>query len=142
MICHNSAQGKKHTPTKCPILMKLGMKFKKLSTANNSNESSARVTSDAHTDSTPAPAPAPPSDGGSTTIPGTCTASIEVDTYESVNEFNYKGKYEGVFYAGSNTPSKNVSLYPFVPHSCSHMLSEIINCASTTSQSFLIGNHV
>jgi hypothetical protein len=141
LICHNSAQGNKHPATKCPILKKLGMKLKKHSAANNSNKSAARVASNAPTASTPAPAPAPPSDGGLTTIPGACTASIEVDTYESGNEFNYKGKYKGTFYAGSNKPSKNVSLYSFVPHSCSHTSSEIIDFPSNTSQSFPIANH-
>jgi hypothetical protein len=88
---------------------------------------------------TPAPTPAPPSDdGGSTTISGACTASIEADTYELGDGFDYKGKYEGAFCAGSNKPSKNVSFYLFVPHSCSYTSSEI---ASTTSQSFPIGNH-
>ncbi len=54
------------------------------------------------------------------------------------DDFDYKGKYEGAFYAGSNKPTKNISLYPCVPHSCSHTSPEIIGFASTTSQSFPI----
>jgi hypothetical protein len=87
LICHNSARSNKHTAAKCPIVKNLGMKLKKCSATNNSNKSSARVASNAPTASTPAPAPSPLLDGGSTTIPGACTASIEVDTYESGNDF-------------------------------------------------------
>jgi hypothetical protein len=90
LICHNSAQGNKHTTAKCPILKKLDMKLEKRSSADNSNKSAARVASDASTASTPAPAPAPPSNGGSTSIPGACTASTEVDMYKLGNEFDYK----------------------------------------------------
>jgi hypothetical protein len=141
LICPNSAQGNKHTAEKCPILKKLGMKLKKCLAADNSKESAVRVASNASTAFTPAPPPAPPSDGGSTIVPGACTAITEVGMHESGDEFDYKGKYEGAFYAGSNKPSKNVSLYLSVPHSCSHMSLEIINFASTTSQSFPIENH-
>jgi hypothetical protein len=35
-------------------------------------------------------------------IPGDCTASAEAETYDSGDESNYKGKYEGAFYAGTS----------------------------------------
>jgi hypothetical protein len=44
------------------------MKLEKRLAMDNSNESAARVASNASTASTPAPAPVPPSDGGLTTI--------------------------------------------------------------------------
>ncbi len=96
MIYHNSAREKKHSMAKCPILKKLGIKIKKRLAADNSNKSAARVTSENSSTATPTPALTPPpasdTEGGSVNIPGACTASTEADTYDSRDEFDYKGE--------------------------------------------------
>jgi hypothetical protein len=96
-----------------PHFKKLGLKLEKRLAADNSNNLAARIASDnsSSTATTPAPAPAPASDGGSTNIAGVCTASTEAESYDSGEEFNYEGKYEGSFYARESKPSKNSSLY-------------------------------
>jgi hypothetical protein len=66
---------------------------------------------DETTATTPALAPAPASNGGSTNIAGACTASTEAESYDSREEYDYEGKYEGSFYMGNTKPSKNNSLY-------------------------------
>ncbi len=127
LICHNSAQGNRHSPLKCPILKKLGLKLEKRSAADKSNNLAARIAfnDSSNTVTTPAPAPAPASNGRSTNIPGACTASTEAGSYDSGEEFDYEGKYEGSFYAGESKPSKNSSLYLPVSPSCSLSLSKI-----------------
>jgi hypothetical protein len=127
LICYNFARGNRHSPLKCPILKKLGLKLEKCLAADNSNNSAACIASDnsSGTATTPAPAPAPASNGGPTNIAGTCTASTEAESYNSGGEFDYKGKYEGLFYARESKPSKNSSLYLPVSPSCSHSLSKI-----------------
>ncbi len=55
--------------------------------------------------------------GGSASTPGAFMAATEPDTYDSGNEFNYKGKYKGKVYQANNANSKsNVSLYPRASH--------------------------
>ncbi len=111
------------------------MKLVKRLAMDNSNKLAARIASNgssATTATTPAPAPAPASDGGSTNIAGTCTASTEAELYNSGEEFDYEGKYEGLFYAGCNKPSKNNSLYFPAAPSCSHTLSALFYDASPT----------
>jgi hypothetical protein len=150
LICHNSAQGNRHSPSKCPILKKLGLKLKKHSATDNSNNLAARVASDnsSSTATTPAPAPASASNGRSTNILGACTASTEAESYNSGKEFDYKGKYEGLLYAGESKPSKISSLYLPVSPLCSHSLSKIsyddpptqVSTTSNTSSSLVAGD--
>jgi hypothetical protein len=85
LICHNSAQGNRHSPSKCPILKKLGLKLEKRLAMDNSNNLAARAASNnsSGTATTPAPAPAPASNGGSTNVTGACTASTEAESYNS-----------------------------------------------------------
>jgi hypothetical protein len=55
--------------------------------------------------------------GGSASTPGAFTAATEPDTYDSGNEFDYKGKYEGKVYQANSAKSKsNVSIYPHASH--------------------------
>jgi hypothetical protein len=119
---------------KCLILKKLGIEIKKRLAADNSNTSAARVTSDSSSTATPTPTPTPPlasdTGGGSVIIPGACMASTEAETYDSGDDFDYEGKYEGAFYVGSVKPSQPNSHYSLDPHSCSYTSSEAI-CNTT-----------
>jgi hypothetical protein len=129
---------------KCPILKKLGIKIKKRLAADNSNKSTAHVASEGSSTATPPPAPAPAlasdTGGGSFNIPGACTASTEAETYNLGDKFNYEGKYQGAFYAGTVKPSQTHSLCCLDPHSCSHTSSEDTCIATSADVSTICTN--
>jgi hypothetical protein len=108
VICHNSACSDPYSTKKCPIL-KLGLKLEKRSAKDNSNYFASRVASDTQaTAPNPAPNPAPAPDTGSglPIVSGTCTTSTEDRPYDSGDDFDYKGKYEGVLYNPSHNGEK------------------------------------
>ncbi len=113
VICHNLARGNKHSISKCPVLKKLGMRLEKRSAADQGPDSAARVASDSSCNpaATPSPASAPVPNSGSLSLAGTRTACTEAESYDSSEEFDYEGKYVGLFYAGATKSSSSSSLY-------------------------------
>jgi hypothetical protein len=118
MICHNTSNKPTHHSKDCPILKQIGLKLVKR-TPGNGGDAASRV---GHEAPTTAPAPAPPTapapaaveNGGSTGTPGAFTAATKAKSYNSGNEFDYKGKYEGSVITGKT--KSNASLYPHASH--------------------------
>ncbi len=103
------------------------MQLEKRSAADQGPDSAARVAfnSSCNSVATLSPASAPVPNSGSSSLAGARTARTEAESYDSGEEFNYEGKYEGSFYAGATKSSTNSSLYlPAFP-SCSHSSSEL-----------------
>jgi hypothetical protein len=116
MVCHNTLNKPAHHTKDCPILKQLGLKLVKHTPANGGDAASQVSETPA-----PAPAPAPPvppvppsANGGSSCTPGAFTAVTEAENYDSGEDFNYKGKYEGSVYSGKS--KSNVSIYPHASH--------------------------
>jgi hypothetical protein len=116
LFCFNtSANNPDHKTRKCPILSKVGLKFEKLPPRK---AVSWVATNGASPSPSPAPAPSPaptPSNNsdatGSGSVPGAFTASTELETYDSGDKFDYKGKCDGAMYCPS--PKSNASdVYP------------------------------
>jgi hypothetical protein len=133
MVCHNTSNKPAHHTKDCPILKQLGFKLVKRTPADG-NEAASRVgKSPAPTPAPPPSAPASSADGGSTGTPGAFTAATELDSYDSGEEFDYEGKYEGSVYTGKS--NNNISGYL----QASHVTAEpIVNvpqsgCRRTTS---------
>jgi hypothetical protein len=100
LLCHDTACNTNHKTQDCPILKKVGLEFEKQTDADNAS----LVAADA-LDSSPSSVPPPPTSGslpsdtsGSSSTPDTFTASTAPDLYESGKEFDYEGKWNGVFY--------------------------------------------
>jgi hypothetical protein len=115
MICHNTSNRPAHHSKDCPILRQIGLKLVKR-TPGDGGDAESRVGSDTPATAPPkaAPAPAPPAtpaidSGGTPTTPGAFTAATEAMTYDSGDEFDYEGKYEGSFYSGKDKPT----IYPY-----------------------------
>ena len=72
------------------------------------------------------PAPAPSTDGGLAATPGVFTAATKAASYDSGEEFDNEGKYEGLVY--SSKSRSNVSDYPHASHATGKPLA-------TTSES-------
>ena len=119
MICHNTSNKPAHHSKDCPILKQIGLKLVKR-TPSDGGDAASRSASAAPSPAPPsAPAPppapaAPPIDGGSTGTPGAFTAVTEPDSYDSGDEFDYEGKYEGSLYSGKPKPDN--TLYPNASH--------------------------
>jgi hypothetical protein len=81
---------------------------------------------------TPAPAPTPPSNPplasdqttGSGSLPGWFSASADVVTYDSGEEYEYKGKLSGAMYLGGSKRNNACDLYVGTPLSCKHASAE------------------
>ncbi len=141
MVCHNTSNKGAHHTKDCFILRQLGMKLVKRTAADGDSASRVGETT------TPAPAPAPPAppappsavsscNGGSTSTPGAFTAATEPDSYDSGEEFDYKGKYEGSVYSSTRVNSKNnVSNYPRASHATAELISPepLSSCRRSTS---------
>jgi hypothetical protein len=132
LVCHNRSNKPAHHTKDCRILKQLGLKLVKRTPANGGDAASCVGESPA-----PAPTPAPPTpalsaDGGLAATPG---AATEAESYDSGEEFNYKGKYEGSVYSGKS--KSNVSIYPHASHTTAKPLdtaSEFpTSCRHTTS---------
>jgi hypothetical protein len=152
MVYHNTSNKPPQHSTNCPILNRIGLKLvKRTPTDGNAASQVGKVVPPTSTHAAP-PVPATPTEagsGGSAFTPGAFTATTEQDTYDSDNEFNYEGKYEGkVYQANSATSKSNVSIYPHashtttedpVPHSTSatnpdlSILSPSTSCCCSTS---------
>ena len=123
MICHNTSNKPPHHSAHCPILNKLGLKLVKRTPADGDAASRVGNVRSAPVPPVSAAAPAPmPSStvggsGGSTSTPGAFTAATDLETYDSGDEYDYEGKYEGkVFSTVDNKPKSNISLYSRASH--------------------------
>jgi hypothetical protein len=118
MICHNTSNKPAHHSKDCPILKKIGLKLVKRTPADG-GDAASRVGHEAPPPAPPTTPPAAPNspakNGGSTGMPGAFTAATEHDSYESGNDFDYEGKYEGKVYSSANSKS-NVPVYPCASH--------------------------
>jgi hypothetical protein len=117
MICHNTLNKPAHHSRDCPILKQIGLKLVKCTPGNGGNAESrvgheAPATAPAHAPLA-APVPAAVKNGGSTGTPG-ATVATKDKSYNSGDEFDYKGKYEGLVFSGKTKP--NASLYPHASH--------------------------
>jgi hypothetical protein len=118
MICHNTLNKPAHHSKDCAIIKQIGLKLVKR-TPGNGGDAASRV---GHKAPTTAPAPAPPTapapaavnNGGSTGTPEAFTAATKAKSYDSGNEFDYKGKYEESVFTGKT--KSNTSLYPHASH--------------------------
>ncbi len=131
MICHNTSNKPAHHSKDCPILKKISLKLVECTLANGSDAASW-VGYEAQLPAPPTAPPAtpnpPPADnggsvgmlgafttGGSAGMPGAFTAATEPNSYDSGDNFDYKGKYEGKVYSNGNSKS-NVPVYPCAFH--------------------------
>jgi hypothetical protein len=92
MVCHNTSNKGRHHTKDCPILKQVGLKLVKRTPADG-NEAASRVgesPAPAPAPALPAPAPGPAADGGSTSTPGAFTATTELESYDSGEEFDYE----------------------------------------------------
>ena len=136
MICHNTSNKGGHHSKDCPILKQIGLKLVKRPPADG-NDPASRVGESPAPAPSPVPnppAPAPASDGGSTTTPGAFTAATEQESYDSGEEFDYEGKYEGSVYSNVNS-KPNVSDYPQASHATAEPISPAphSSCRRSTS---------
>ncbi len=125
LFCFNtSTSNPDHKMRECPILSKVGLKLKKLLPRDTA---SRVVTNGASASPSPAPTPSPapgPSNNsevtGSGSVLGAFTASTEPETYNSGDEYDYKGKWDGAMYRPG--PKSNASaIYPESSPSCCHV---------------------
>ncbi len=117
LICYNTLRDKAHASKDCPILKQIDYKLVKHSSNTNV---ACHVGSDGKTTPAvqpPAPTPAPtPSEGSSLgSAPWAFTVVTELESYDSWDNFDYKGKYEGKVYDASTKPNLATYLYPLVP---------------------------
>ena len=137
MVCHNRSNKPAHHTKDCPILKQLGFKLVMHTPADGGDVASCvgKSPAPAPAPAAPAPAPAVSVDGGSAGMPGVFTAATEADSYNSGEEFDYKGKYEGSVYNGEH--KVNVSVYPNASHATAEPLNTssgfMTNCCRTTS---------
>ncbi len=138
MICHNTSnKPAHHTKDSCPILRQLCFKLVKRTPADGGDAASRVGASPAPAPApvAPVPAPAVSVDGGLAGMHGAFTAATEADSYESGEEFDYVGKYEGSVYNGKS--KSNVSIYPNASHATAEPLDtsteSMTNCCHTTS---------
>ncbi len=120
LLYHDTACDTDHKTRDCPILKRIGLKFEKQTDADNASQ----VVADA-LDSSPSPAPPPPTLGtlpldtsGSSSTPGTFTASTALDLYDSGKEFDYEGKWDSMFYVSSSKSSKSDVYLGLSPSGC------------------------
>ena len=135
MVCHNTSNKGGHHTKDCPILKQVGLKLVKHTPANG-NDAASRVSDSpapAPAPVPPAPAPAPPVNGGSTGTSGAFTAAMEPDSYDSGEEFDYEGKYDGSVYSGKS--NSNLSVYCRASHATAELFETTpqSSCRRTTS---------
>jgi hypothetical protein len=124
MVCFDTARNSNHKTCDCPILKNLGFMLEKQSAADNPpRDATLRVASDApvptHSTNPPqAPSQLMDSQSGSASMPSAFAASMEQASYDSGNEFIYKGKADGAMY-GNVEKSKNTSSV-YLHASCRH----------------------
>jgi hypothetical protein len=121
LVCHNTSNKPAHHTKDCPILKQIGLKLVKRTPANGSDAASCVGENPAPAPAPAPPAPAPSANGGSAATPGAFTAATEVASYNSGQEFDYKGKNEGLVYSGKSR--SNVSVYPHASHAAAEPLA-------------------
>ena len=126
---HTSNKPAHHTKD-CPILKQIGLKLVKRTPANGSDAASRVDESPAPAPAPAPPAPSPSADGGSAATPGAFRAATEAASYDSGEEFDFEGKYEGSVY--SSKPRSNVSDYPQASHATASCRPRRQAAAATT----------
>ena len=121
LVCHNMLNKPAHHTKDCPILKQIGLKLVKRTPADGSDAASRVGESLAPAPAPAPPAPAPSADGGPAATPGAFTAATEAASYDSGEEFDYEGKYEGSVYSGKSRSS--VSDYPHASHATAEPLA-------------------
>ena len=114
LVCHNMSNKPAHHTKDCPILKQIGLKLVKRTPADGNNAASRVGESLAPA---PAPAPTPPThapsaDGGSAATPGAFTAATKAASYDSGDESDYKGKYDGSVYSVNLSPPSPITHMP------------------------------
>jgi hypothetical protein len=142
MVCHNTSNKPPHHSTNCPILHRNGLKIVKRTPPDGDVASRVgKVVPPTSTHAAP-PVPATPmkaGSGGSASTPGAFMAATNPETYDSGDEYDYEGKYEGkLFKANSANPKSNVSLYLNASHASAgnpdlSTLSPPTSCRRSTS---------
>jgi hypothetical protein len=126
MLCHDTTRNSDHKSRDCPILKKLGFKLEKRMVSDNAvGDAASHVTAPpAGNVSRPAPAPAPASDAtsGSGSIPGAYAAAAEPDSYDSGDDYDYKGKSSSLMYSGTWSGKSNSTSLAYISTSpsCNH----------------------
>jgi hypothetical protein len=120
MVCHNTSNKPAHHTKDYPILKQLGLKLVKRTPANGGATASRVGESPALAPASAPPAPAPLANGGSAGTPGALTAATKAERYDSGEEFDYEGKYEGSVYSGKSRSI--VSVYPHASHASAEPL--------------------
>ena len=68
---------------------------------------------------------------GSVGTPGAFTAAMEPNSYDSDDDLDYKGKYEGKVYSNGNYKS-NIPVYPCTSHASVNILSPDLPLITTS----------
>ncbi len=129
MFCHNSAHSTDQKSHDCLILKNLGVKIEKRTEADNCKAVScvAKEASMHAPATTSLSNPPPMSDNmaGSDSLPGGFSASTEVGTYDSGNEYDYEGKWSDAMYLGTASTKRNNSDAYLGLHSyCCHIFTD------------------
>jgi hypothetical protein len=124
MFCHDYACNANHKSRGCPILKKLGFKLEKRMDSDKA-DATFWVTAPPTGDTTkPAQTPAPASDAtsGSGSLSGSFSAAAEPDSYDSGDNYNYKGKSSESMYLGTRLDKPNSSSLAYISlsPSCNH----------------------
>jgi hypothetical protein len=124
MFCHDSARNANRKSRDCPTLKKLGFILVKW-TDSDKADAASQVTAPPTGDTTkPAQTPAPASDAtsGSGSLPGGFSAAAEPISYNSGDDYDYKGKSSGSMYLGTSLDKPNSSSLAYISlsPSCNH----------------------
>jgi hypothetical protein len=129
MFCHNTAHNSDHKTSDCPILKKLGLKLEKRSELDSNIDTASRVTTPpaAKSAKLAAATPVPSSDtvSGSASLLGGFSAAAEQDSYDSGDDYDYKGKSSGLMYLSSLAKPKTSCAYIGPTPSCCHVSSNL-----------------
>jgi hypothetical protein len=113
MICHGTSNKPAHHSKDCPIFKTIRHKLVKVGSAEGVDAASQAAREAPVSASPPASSPGtqnpPGNQGGLTSAPGAFTAATDYESYDSGEEFEYKGKHEGQMYIGK--PKLYVSIY-------------------------------
>jgi hypothetical protein len=124
MFCHNSARNANCKSHDCPILKKLGFKLEKWMDSNKADTASWVIAPPKGDTTKPAQTPAPASDAtsGLGSLPGSFSAVVEPVSYDSGDDYNYKGKSSGSMYSdtSSDKPNSSSLAYISLSPSCNH----------------------
>jgi hypothetical protein len=124
MFCHDSACNVNHKSCDCPIFKKLGLKLVKRMDSDKADAASWITTQPTGNTTKPAQTPAPAADTTSSlgSLPGGFSAAAEPVSYDSGDNYDYKGKSTGSMYLGTSLDKPNSSSLAYISlsPSCNH----------------------